>query len=117
MLMQLTSCDPTHPTIRLPPHAQLRQRIPFLLPEPLRKMAVYRRLCCANSIRPRQMPRPLELIRPVAADGQGHRAVQAAVDGVEVTVCEAEAGAVDGVEEVEDGKVQFAGEVHQCKPG
>jgi hypothetical protein len=33
--------------------------------------------------------------------------MQPAVDGVEVLVGQAEAGAVDGVEEVEEGEVEF----------
>lgn len=61
------------------------------------------------------VPRPLQLVRPVAAHAQRHGAVQAAVDGVEVLAGEAQAGGVDGVQEVEDGEVHLGRQRGECE--
>ena len=63
--------------------------------------------------RPRVSPHPLHIVGPFAAGAEGHRAVHAPVDGVELPAGEPEAGAVDGIEEVEDRVVQFGRQVRQ----
>lgn len=58
-------------------------------------------------------PRPLDVVGARVPTGQRDDAVLALVDVVQLGVRQAEARAVDGVEEVEDGVVQLGGEIEQ----
>lgn len=65
--------------------------------------------------RPRQSPDPLHVVGAGPADGEGDGAAHAPVDVVEVSAGQAEARAVNVVEEVEDGKVQLRWQVEELE--
>ena len=65
--------------------------------------------------RARQPPRPLHVVGPLSTRRQRHSTVHAAVNGVEVPRNQAQAGAVNGVEPVEDGEVDLGRQVHELE--